>query len=198
MTESADSSSRPAPSPAAAPTPAPAPTPAVAPAWPVALLTAILAAQLCLAWIQGRMLNRQHAQLLEMREDIQGLAEAIEQSYADPRMEEDSLAPARRPRHPARPAGHLRRAALRLRQEEKPEQDPAAKELEAVRQSQEKAVKDAKVAQRKLSIEAAAQRAERAEKVDKASKGFMWAALGAAAILFGAYAARGFIRRQRG
>lgn len=178
--------------------PASAPQATPPSAWPVALLTGILAAQLGLAWIQGRMLNRQHAQLLEMREDIQGLAEAVEQSYADPGMEEDSLAPARRPRHRVRPAGDLRRAAFRLRQEEKPEQDPAAKELEAARQSQEKAVKDAKVAQRKLSVAAAAERAERAEKVDNASKGFMWAVLGGAVILFGAFAARGFIRRQRG
>ncbi|MFN8010317.1 MAG: hypothetical protein U0P81_02825 [Holophagaceae bacterium] len=190
--------SRPAPTPAPPATPTPAPRAPSIPAWPMALLTGILAAQLGLAWIQGRMLNRQHAQLLEMREDIQGLAEALEQATADPGVEEDSLAPARRPRHRIRPAGDLRRAAFRLRQEEKPEQDPAAKELEAVRQSQEKAVKDAKVAQRKLSVAAAAQRAERAEKVDNASKGFMWAVLGAAVILFGAYAARGFIRRQRG
>jgi hypothetical protein len=72
------------------------------------------------------------------------------------------------------------------------------RELEASRKSAEKAVKDAKTAQRKLSVEHAAERAERAEKVDKASKGFLWATIASAAILLGAFAMRGFIRKQRG
>lgn len=163
--------------------------------WPVALLTALLTAQLGLAWIQGRMLNRQHDQLLDIREDIQGLAEAIESSYGDAPQEEGTLAPAIR-RHHRR---HLRRPRLAgYRIQDQGEQDPAAKELEAARQSQEKAVKDAKVTQKKLSMKEAAERAERVEKIDNASKGFMWATLGAAVVLFLAFAARGFIRRQRG
>ena len=173
---------------------------------PMLLLTALLAAQLGLAWIHGRMLNRQHAQLLDIREDLQGLAEAIEASYGEALQEEGTLAPAaldrhRRPAH--RPFRRPRLVSHRI--QESPdqessgkEQDRAAKELEASRASQEKAVRDAKVAQKQISFREAAERAERVEKIDNASKGFMWATLGAAVLLFGAFAARGFIRRQRG
>jgi hypothetical protein len=161
------------------------------------LLSSLLLAQLGLAWIHGRLLNRQHLQLMELREDLQGLAEAIEQSYADPGLEEGSLAPARRfASH--RPLHRLRLASHRIQEGQDREQDPAARELEASRQSAEKAVKDAKTTQQKLSIKHAAERAERAEKIDDASRGFFWATIGAAVVLFGAYAARGFIRRQRG
>lgn len=179
-------------------TPSPATPPATSglgpSAWPTALLSALLLAQLGLAWIHGRLLNRQHLQLLEMREDLQGLAEAIEQSYADPGFEDGSVAPAarlkaRRPR--------AVRAAHRIQEGQDREQDAAARELEASRQSAEKAVKDAKVAREKLSVQHAAERAERAEKIDKASTNFFWASLGAAVVLFGAYAARGFINRRK-
>lgn len=190
----------PAQTPTAAPAPvppsaAPPPAGAQAPAWPVALLSALLVAQLGLAWIHGRLLNRQHLELLQLREDLQGLAEAIEQSYADPGLEDGSLAPARQ-RHP-RPR-RVQAVSRRIQEGQEREQDPAARELEASRQSADKAVKDAKSAQQKLSVKHAAERAERAEKVDAASRNFFWASIGAAVVLFGAYAARGFIRRQRG
>lgn len=173
---------------------------------PTALLTALLAAQLGLAWIHGRMLNRQHAQLLDIREDLQGLAEAIEASYGEAPQEEGSLAPAALERHRRPARRHARGPRLAAYRNQEPqdqessgkEQDRAAKELEASRASQEKAVRDAKVAQKQISFREAAERAERVEKIDNASKGFMWATLGTAVVLFAAFAARGFIRKQRG
>ncbi|MBK8725189.1 MAG: hypothetical protein IPL96_03790 [Holophagaceae bacterium] len=168
------------------------------------LLTVLLGAQLGLAWLHGRMLHRQHAQLLALRDDLQGLAEAIDSAWEDAPAEEGSLAPASRPalRRLHRrsvagaAAGRLRLAGYRPQEEPAPEQDPAAKELEAARKSGEKAVKDAKVAQKQLSFTAAAERANRVEKIDNASRGFMWATLVAAVVLIGGYSLRGYLRRR--
>jgi hypothetical protein len=165
------------------------------PAWPATVLLGVLVAQVGLGWIHGRLLHRQHTELVALRHDVQDLAEALDYAYGDPGLEEEGLAPARRPGRRA-PMPRLHLAAHRI--QEGQEQDPAMRELEASRKSAEKAVKDAKTAQRKLSVEHAAERAERAEKVDKASKGFLWATIASAAILLGAFAMRGFIRKQRG
>jgi len=176
------------------------PTPSRAAHWAVGLLATLLTAQVGLAWLHGRLLNRQHQQLLELRSEVQTLAEAMEHAWAEEPMEEGYLAPAVR-RHSAsrhrRPARGIALASLRQQPEPPPEQDPALKEIEAAKQSGEKAVKDAKVAQQKLSIAHAAERAERAEKVDKASKGFFWASILTPIILIAAFAARGYIRRRR-
>jgi hypothetical protein len=183
-----------APNPPADPHPQPAPSRAAH--WAVGLLATLLTAQVGLAWLHGRLLNRQHQQLLALQGDIQTLAEALEHAWVEEPMEEGALAPANRASRSAR-----RPVLARHRQqpapEPPPEQDPALKEIEAAKQSGEKAVKDAKVAQQKLSITHAAERAERAEKVDKASKGFFWASILTPVILIAAFAARGWIRRRR-
>lgn len=178
--------------------PIPASIPARSVRGALGLLAALLTAQVGLTWVHGRMLNRQHHALLELRDEIQGLSEVVEHAFAETAPEEGFLAPAVRRQRPHRPGRRYALAGFRRQAEPPPEQDPALREIEAARQSGEKAVKDAKVVQRKLSIAHAAERAERAEKVDKASKGFFWASILTPVILIAAFAARGYIRRQRG
>jgi hypothetical protein len=177
--------------------PTPRSTPSRAAHWALGLLAALLTAQVGLAWVHGRLLNRQHHELLALREDVQSLAEVVEHAWCEEPHEEGSLAPAARRHAAARHRRGLALATFRQQSEPPPEQDPALKEIEAAKQSGEKAVKDAKVAQQKLSIAHAAERAERAEKVDKASKGFFWASILTPVILIAAFAARGWIRRRR-
>lgn len=180
-------------------TPTPPPVPSRAAHWALGLLATLLTAQVGLAWVHGRLLNRQHQQLLELRSEVQTLAEALEHAWAEDPVEEGYLAPAAH-RHSAsrhrRPMRGIALASFRQQPEPPPEQDPALKELQAAKQSGEKAVKDAKVAQQKLSITHAAERAERAEKVDKASKGFFWASILTPIILIAAFAIRGYMRRR--
>lgn len=158
------------------------------PRWLMPVILGLMAGQTALLWLQGGMLNRQHQDLVAIREEIQTLTETLEDTLVPPEEEGGMLPMAERsvPRQP-----RVRRASVML---EDPE--PAARELEASRESARKGVEQARDTQRKLSIQENARKAEEAAKVRRAQgRGRTWllAALGAGLL---AFVVRGWLRRR--
>jgi len=134
------------------------------PVWFMGGVLALLSLLVGLTWLNGAMLNRQQYQLMAMREDIQGLAEGLEQNLAEGDVE-SSTAPARIRRH------HPRPSFLRVQREEEGS-DQAMKDLKGSRDSAEKAVREARDTQRKLSIQENARLADEKAKLEAA--GHWW------------------------
>jgi hypothetical protein len=159
------------------------------PGWIQPALVAVLAAQVGLLWLHGGLLNRQHSELRSLRQDIQELAEVLE-SHAEEQAqapEEGSFHPAasgRRAnrthlkhhkghRHPllhvASPANFI----LQDAQDNAPEgQDPTMKDIQKTRDSEKKAVSDARDIRQKLSIEENIRKADEKKKVEAATSNF--------------------------
>lgn len=158
--------------------------------WFAGLVLALLAGQLGLLWVQGRLLHRQHLDLVDLKAEIQYLSESLDAALAEPGADE-TLAPARAPRLRRRQA--MVKASIQSQEEP---QDAAAKELQAARESARKAVKDSREVQSKLSIEENARKAEEKAKVkgtwEMGTKAFL-IALGAGLL---AMAARAWMRRR--
>lgn len=140
--------------------PNPSPSSPVNP-WLARAVVVLLCAQLGLSWVQGRLLHRQHQDLVDLRGELQSLTDSIEQGGAEAAPEETSLAPARHPKQ------HRGRQLVRVShigiQEDGTEQ--ATKDLDAAKASAQKAVKDARKVQGQLSIEENARKAEEKAKV---------------------------------
>lgn len=158
------------------------------PRWLTPVMLGLLAGQMALLWVQGGLLNRQHQDLVAIRDEIQTLTETLEDTLIAPE-EEGGMLPMAQRTAPQRRG--LRRVSVVL---EEPE--PAAQELEATRESARKAVEQARDTQRKLSIEENARKAEEAAQVRRAQgRGQTWllAALGAGLL---AFVVRGWLRRR--
>lgn len=123
-------------------TPKPTPGPGL-PRWLAPVLTVLMALQLGLLWIQGGLLNRQREEIRGLREEIQSLADLIDESLGTTPQEE--MNPARTRHLPRR----IQRTSLQAPEDE----DKAAQELRASRQSAQEATARAAETQRKLSIE---------------------------------------------
>jgi len=150
----------------------------------------ILALQLGLLWIQGAQLHRQNQALEGLREDIQALTESIEDSQSSTSYEDEGAAvPAR---YQADPEPKKKMAVLGIEEE----QDPAAKELQASKDSAQKAVKDAREIQSKLSFEENARKVEEAHKVQAATNSWQLWSWGAIAFVVLALVLRSVIRRR--
>ncbi len=166
-------------------------------AWLGPVVVTLLAAQLGLTWLQGGLLHRQHLDIQGLREEVQGLAESLDQGTSGAPEEEGGLVPARGKRlhrNPPRivPAAHI------SPQEEPPDSaDQAAKkDLEASQQSAQKAVKEAREVQQKLSIQENIRKADEKAKVDGALNSWqkwLWIGLGAGLL---ALALRSWLRRR--
>lgn len=152
------------------------------PVWIQSALVAVLAAQVGLLWLHGGLLNRQHREMQGMRQDIQDLAEALDSSAGDHAQipEEGSFQPAysgrpshRRHQHPRLQNVNHARFILQDSQDNAPEgQDPTMKDLQKTRDSQKKAVADARDIRQKLSIEENIRKAEEKKKVEAATSSF--------------------------
>jgi hypothetical protein len=150
----------------------------------------ILALQLGLLWIQGAQLHRQNQALEGLREDIQILAESIEASQSSAAYEDGgAVVPVR---FQAGPESKKKMAVLGIEEE----QDPAAKELQASKDSALKAVKDAREVQSKLSFEENARKVDEARKVQAATSSWQLWSWGAIGFLVLALVARAAIRRR--
>lgn len=162
--------------------------------WLGPVVVALLAGQLGLIWIQGGLLHRQHHAIQGLREDIQSLTESIELGDGVvSEGEEGGFVPARG-RHSARRRATLSRVAHIGLQDESTEQ--ATRELDEAKKSAEKAVKEAREAQQKLSFEENARKAEEKAKLEKAqSTGQKWVWIGLAAGLV-ALVIRSWLRRR--
>lgn len=153
----------------------------------LAFLTLVATLQLAMLWIQGAQLHRQQESLQALRLDIQELADILDQWNAQGN-EGGAWSPGS---HPTRHRPRFRSVAL---QDEEAER--TRKELEAARESAQKATRDASEAQRKLSISEAARRAEEKAKVEAATNAWVkwvWVALGAVAL---ATFLRSWLRRR--
>jgi hypothetical protein len=150
----------------------------------------ILVLQLGLLWIQGAQLHRQNQVLEGLREDIQALTESIGDSQSSTSYDEDAAAvPVR---FQADPEPKKKMAVLGIEEE----QDPAAKELQASKDSGQKAVKEAREIRSKLSFEENARKADETRKVQAATNSWQrwsWVALAFVAL---ALVARSVIRRR--
>ena len=157
--------------------------------WIVPLL---LAMQLGLLWIQGVQLHRQNQLLVDLRTDIQDLADSLDADQ-DPSLPQDDtdVVPLR---HRARQHAHLQRAAMVLGIQE--EEDPAVQEVQAAKKSQQKAVKDAREAQSKLSFQENARKAEETRKIQGATDAWLRWAWAAAGLLCLAWVVRAYLRRR--
>lgn len=168
-----------------------APSPSPGPRWAAPVLTGILAGQLVLLWLQGSMLNRQHQDLVAIREEIQTLAESLDEVLAAPAEEPSGLEPMKGAHRAGRRAG-LRRTAAMVQEEP----EPAPKELQESRDSAKKAVEKARDTQQKLSIEENARKAEEARKageVQRKGQGWLLGLLGVALL---AVVIRGVAKRR--
>ena len=153
-------------------------------------IPALLALQLLMLWLQGAQLHRQNQVLQGLREDIQALTESLDYNQGATSGSDDADAvPASAP---AKTRPHTRMAVLGIQEE----QEAAAKELQASRESGQKAVKDAREAQSKISIEENARKAEEAKKVQAATSSWMNWAWGAVGLVAVALVARSVIRRR--
>ncbi len=160
--------------------------------WIVPLL---LSLQVGLLWIQGVQLHQQNQLLKDLRGDVQDLADSLDNSQDSADGPDDTSAMPLRHSDHRRP--RLQRTAFHLQQD-----DPdaasreAAKELEASRESAQKAVKEAREDQSKLSFEENARKAEEARKVQGATNAWQRWSLGALALLVVAWLVRAYLRRR--
>ncbi len=149
-----------------------------------------LALQLGLLWLQGAQIHRQNQVLQALREDIQALGESIENSQGASSFEEEGSAV---------PAGFLpqtappKKVAVLGAQEE---QEAAAKELQASRDSAQKAVKEARETQSKLSIQENIKKVEEAKKIQGATDAWQHWVWGGMALVTLALVARSVLRRR--
>ena len=150
----------------------------------------ILVLQLGLLWIQGAQLHRQNQMLEGLREDLQALTESLEDSQSSTSYDNGGAAvPVR---FQAGPESKKKLAVLGIEEE----QDPAAKELQASKDSAQKAVKDAREAQSKLSFEENARKVDESRKIQAATSSWQLWSWGAIAFVALALIARSVIRRR--
>lgn len=160
-------------------------------------LLVLLGAQLTLLWVQGLQLNRQHHDLAGIRDDLQTLAESLDQN-SNGGQEREGYSPARahRPKHSV----YLRVNRQEEKQEPKPEGETAGKEglkdIEAAKESAQKAVRDARKIQSQLSLSENARIAEEKAKIKEAHAAWEMWALVAGAVVIGALILRGWLRAR--
>lgn len=161
------------------------------PSWLAPTVVVMLGMQLVLNWLQGGLLHRQHADLLALREDVQILADAMEQGAWEEDNAEENMAPARR-----RPGRGQGTRWVRILQETTPEEDPAQKELQNAKASAQKAVSEAREVQSKLSIQENIRKADEKAKLEAAEgawQKWLWVALG---VGLAAVGTRAWLRRR--
>jgi len=152
------------------------------PGWVQSALVAVLAAQVGLLWLHGGLLNRQHGEMQGMRQDIQDLTEVMDSIAIDHAQtpEEGSFKPAssgnRTNRHHQRPriqtVSHVN-FILQDTQDNAPEgQDPTMKDVQKTRDSEKKAITDARDIRQKLSIEENIRKADEKKKMEAATSSF--------------------------
>jgi hypothetical protein len=161
------------------------------PSWLAPAVVVMMGVQLALTWLHGSLLYRQHEDLLALREDVQVLADSMEQGTSQDDAEEEGLAPARH-----RQIRRLQVRRVAMLQREPTEEEQAKKDLENTKLSAQKAVSEAREVQAKLSIEENIRKADEKAKVDAAENAWqkwLWAALGAGML---AVVVRAWLRRR--
>jgi uncharacterized coiled-coil protein SlyX len=149
-----------------------------------------MALQLGLLWIQGAQLHRQNQVMQGLREDIQALTETVENSQSSTSNDEEGSTVPAHFLHRSENPGKV--AVLGVEEE----QDTAAKELKASRDSAQKAVKDAREVQSKVSIEENIRKADEAKKVQTATDSWQRWVWRAIALVVVALVVRSVLQRR--
>ncbi|HWQ09009.1 MAG TPA: hypothetical protein VN436_07880 [Holophaga sp.] len=147
--------------------------------------------QLVLGWLHGSLLERQHQDLLDLREDVQELTDSLDQGDPQDDSQDESLAPARHT-----PAHRRRLQRVARIQAQPAEEEQARKELQDAQASAQQAVSQARKVQSQLSIEENMRKADEKAKVDAAENAWqkwLWGALGGGLV---AMAVRVWLRRR--
>jgi ribosomal protein S21 len=172
--------------------PHPAP---VLPKWLSRSVVTLLALQVGLLWVHGSLLQRQHDDLMALREDVQALADSLDQGQDE--WDSNGIEP-----NPARWAGHRNHRTARaayLRAEE-PEGDQALtelkKDMDQTRKSERDAVAKARDTQEKMSIQANIQKAEDKARAQAETASWMPWVWGAAAVSVVSLLVRALFRRR--
>ena len=162
--------------------------------WLGGSIITLLVLQVGLLWIHGNMLQRQHEAILDLREDVQSLAETLEEDQGEG---DAGVEGAPAPAH-LRLARHGRPRLLRTAYLQRDSEDDqgAQKELEHSKQSAQEGVAKARDLQEKLSISANIRKAD--EKAAVAAEGrkmrpWLWAGAGLAVL---AMLARSWMRKR--
>ena len=167
------------------------------PAWAGGAIITLLSLQLGLLWIQGTLLQRQHGELQGLREDVQYLAETMDEGQGA--QDGDAEAGPR----PARTRGRglrLRPArAVRVAFLQEPEAEAekkAKQDIEDVRKSERDAIAKARDTREKLSISENIRKADEKalrEAEEHRWRPWLWGAMGLGLI---AMIARNWLRRR--
>lgn len=156
--------------------------------WVIPLL---LSLQLGLLWIQGVQVHRQNQLLAGLRGDVQDLTDSLDAGQDSSQPQDDSGFVPLRTRGP-RPSRVERVATLDLQDEK----DAAEQELRASRDSERKAVQEAREAQSKISIQENARKAEETRKIQGATNAWQRWSLAALGLLVLAWIGRAYFRRR--
>jgi len=138
----------------------------------------LLVLQLGLLWTHGSMLQRQHDDLQALREDVQDLADSLDQDQDQ--QDWDTTGAARPARTRPRPGAHRSFGRLVRARQQVPAADPDSgdraqtQELDAARRSAQDAVVQARDTQQKLSIPEAVRRAEARSALNAAGGAGRW------------------------
>jgi hypothetical protein len=149
-----------------------------------------LALQLGLLWIQGVQLHRQNQVMQGLREDLQALTESLDNSQSPASSDGDAGAVPIRFLPKSAPPKQI--AVLGVQEE----QEAASKDLQASRESAQKAVKDAREVQSKLSIEENIRKADEAKKVQSVTRSWQYWVWGALALVVLALVTRSVMQRR--
>lgn len=173
-------------------TPPPEPNPGL-PRWFGPSVVLMLTLQLGVLWVQGGLLNRQRSEIRSLREEIQTLAEAIEQNWVGPETL-DGYQPHRNLPSAAQRAPKLLRVGIQNPDEA--EEKAIAEHKNATRQSAEQTQAKVDDTQKKLSITENARIAE--EKSKREAEEHKWTRLAGAGVAAGllAFLIRAWIRRR--
>ena len=143
----------------------------------------LLVLQLGLLWMQGSMLQRQHEDILGLREDVQSLAEGLDQDDDgwNASGDEGSPSPARRRIKRQQPA-RVAKAVFLQGGSEEDNSEAVNKDLEAARASALAAVAKAQDTRSKMSIPENIRKADEKAKLERARQpdhSRLWLGLGA-------------------
>ena len=181
----------------------PKPTPVI-PGWLSRCVIVLLGLQVALLWTHGSLLQRQHGDILAMREDIQALADSLDQDQDNwDANEAEAPRPARTILRRHHRAKVVRAALLRVADDAKDRADSEdqglqslKKDTDAVRQSEQEALAKAHLVQEQLSISENIRKADEKAKLDAATdhwRPWLWAASGLALL---GVVARAVLRRR--
>jgi len=146
------------------------------PPWLGAALLTLLACQVGLLWMHGTMLERQHGELLGLRQDIQELAESLDEM--DQGGEQGSSLP-----RPSRHRIHRHPPVARVRWQENEGEGGVRKELSDQRKSEKDAVAKARGVREKLWIVENIRKADEKAKLEAAHRSYqplIWIGMGLA------------------